>query len=395
MAEQLSVAIVGYGLAVAPVERALMRHGGFRITACVDTSESARVQFLAKHGGSAFESVEQMLSDSVPDVVYIATPTKTHKDMSIRSLEAGANVLVEKPIALGVDEAVDMIGRAKSLGRVLMVNHKRSADREILAMRALIARGDSGAPQWTSRLHFSDWIYRWRAAEERDPAFGGVVSRQGSHEFDVLRGLLPSAPVRLRGWVGDLDDDLPAEGAYSCWIECADGSMASSVYSGYDRFRTDEFTAGLLPPGLIGASERLYRENIRNGVDEYHLKSTIGHPRADGLQSDLYGFTFAMCRNGDIRAAPGGSAWLYDRTGRQRFTIEGPAGTALIVAELFEGIRNGTPTAHDGSWGLACLELCVAVRDSADSGSAVDLKYQSLTTDQFLSDSQPLLQLSD
>jgi predicted dehydrogenase len=199
MADPLRVAIVGYGLAVAPVERALMAHGGFQITACVDTSEAARTKFLATYGGAAFDSLEQMLADSAPDVVYIATPTKTHREMSIQSLEAGANVLVEKPIALELSDAVEMIDRARSLGRVLMVNHKRSADREVLAMRAVIAQGESGPPQWTTRLHFSDWMYRWRAAEERDPAFGGVVSRQGSHEFDVLRGLLPSAPVRLRG----------------------------------------------------------------------------------------------------------------------------------------------------------------------------------------------------
>ncbi|GGI02362.1 Gfo/Idh/MocA family protein [Egicoccus halophilus] len=393
MGDALRVAIVGYGLAVAPVERAFLAHGGFDIRACVDPSQLARHQFEEKFGSGAYDSMDRMLDDVEPDVVYVATPTRTHHDLSVQALATGASVLVEKPIALDLDEAVHMIAEARRHDGVLMVNHKRSADREVLAMRAAIRRGDIGTPRWTSRLHFSDWMYRWRAAEERDPAVGGVVLRQGAHEFDILRGLLPSAPVRLRGWVGDLADELPGEGAYSAWIECSDGSMATSVYSGYDRFRSDELTAGLLPPGLIGATHRTYRQHMQAGADEYRLKQTVGHPRAPELLEDLYGFSFAMCGAGDVRTAPNGSAWVYGRSGRRRVTVDGPAGTDLIVAELHEAIRHGTAPAHDGSWGLACLELCVAVRESAMVGEAVQLQHQAFTADGFLTDDAPLRSL--
>jgi phthalate 4,5-cis-dihydrodiol dehydrogenase len=386
------VAIIGYGLAVAPVVKSLLAHGHFDLVACSDPDPLARERFVGRTGGVAFESASQMLETARPDIVYIATPTRTHEELTLLSVAHGAHVLVEKPIAIDLAAAERMISAAREHGRVLMVNHKRSADREVLAMRAVIRSGEIGTPRLVHRWHGSDWMFRPRAEEERDPEFGGVVLRQGAHEFDILRALLPSPPVRVRAWVGDLMPDRPGEGAYYAWLECADGTMASSVYNGYDRFLTDELTAGPLPPQIIGASLRQHADNVASGLDEYELKRTDGHPRAAELIQSMYGFSFAMCEQGDIRTAPGGAAWVYTGGGRREITVGGPAGTDFIIDELHRAVTLGHPSAHDGSWGLACLELCVAVRESASGGTAVPLRHQGYYAGgaPFASDSRPL-----
>jgi phthalate 4,5-cis-dihydrodiol dehydrogenase len=371
------IAVVGYGLAVEPVVKSLLAHDGFEIVACVDPDPLARQKFSATVGGESFETMTAMLDRSRPDVVYIATPTRTHEELTLLALARGAHVLVEKPIALDLGEAERMIAAARDHGRVLMVNHKRSADREILAMRAAIRSGMVGTPRLVNRWYATNWMFRPRADEERDPDFGGVVLRQGAHEFDILRGLLPSPPRRLRAWVGDLMPDRPGEGAYYAWIECEDGSTASSVYNGYDRFLTDELTTGPLPADTIGASARQLADSAAAGLDEYELKRTVGHPRAGELIQDMYGFTFAMCDSGDVRTTTGRSAWVYGADGRTRVTVDGPAGTDFVIDELHRALTTGAAPAHDGMWGLACLELCAAVREASRSGEFVTLAHQA------------------
>jgi phthalate 4,5-cis-dihydrodiol dehydrogenase len=389
---EVRIAIIGYGLAVAPVVKSLLAHGSFAVVACVDPDPLARSRFVERTGGTAYETAPPMLEAERPDVVYIATPTRTHEELTLLAFSHGADVLVEKPIATSMPAAERMVAAAAGSGRVLMVNHKRSADREVLAMRAAIRSGEIGTPRLTNRWYGTNWMFRPRAEEERDPEFGGVVLRQGAHEFDILRALIVSPPTRVRAWVGDLVQDRPGEGAYYAWIECADGTAAISVYNGYDRFLTDELTAGPLSPMTIGASHRQHAENAAAGLDEYDLKRTVGHPRDSALIQDMYGFSFAMCEHGDVRTAPGGAAWVYGRGGRRQVTVDGPAGTDFVIDELHRALAHGEPPAHDGMWGLACLELCAAVRTAAASGEFVTLHHQgSPDTARFASDATPLI----
>lgn len=392
MTTEIRVAIIGYGLAVAPVVKSLLAHDAFTLAACVDPDPLARTRFTGRTGATAYETAEPMLDAERPDVVYIATPTHTHEDLTLLAFAYGAHVLVEKPIATGMPAAGRMIAAAATAGRVLMVNHKRSADREVLAMRAAIRSGAIGAPRLVNRWYGTNWMFRPRAEQERDPESGGVVLRQGAHEFDILRALVAGPPVRVRAWVGDLMPDRPGEGAYYAWIECADGTAATSVYNGYDRFLTDELTAGPLPPLTIGASQRRHAENTAAGLDEYDLKRTVGHLRDDALIPDMYGFSFAMCERGDVRTAPGRAAWMYDHAGRREVTVRGPAGTDFVIDELHRAVVRDEPPAHDGAWGLACLELCAAVRTAAGSGEFVTLRHQGAPeTVGFASDATPLI----
>lgn len=387
------VAIVGYGLAVRPVVRSLSDHGFFDVVACADPDPVGRERFAERIGGRCFDSAVEMLKQVTPDAVYIATPTRVHEELALLALSHGCHVLVEKPIALDLASALRMVAAARDADRYLLVNHKRSADREILAMRSAIRSGEVGSPRWIDRWYGTDWMFRPRAEEERDPAFGGVVLRQGAHEFDILRGLMVSPPKRVKAWVGDLVRDRPGEGAYTAWIECEDGSVANSVYSGYDRFLTDELTVGPLPHLTIGASRRQHADNAVAEVDEYELKRTVGHPKASELLKDLYGFSFAMCEDGDVRTAPGRAAWIYGRSGRRTVTVDGPAGTDLIIDELYQAVTTGRPPTHDGAWGLACLELCMAVRRSSESGEFIALEHQTFTegSSSFSSDERTLV----
>ncbi len=376
MPAPVRLGIIGYGLATGPVVGPLEAGGRYEVVACADPDPLSRERFIERFGVSACLSAEELFDKAALDAVYIATPTRLHEPLTQLAFGNGIHVLVEKPIATSLDAAERMIAAAADAGLVLMVNHKHSADRDVLGMWQLTKAGGLGRVRAVHRWHFSDWFYRARAEDERDPAGGGVVLRQGAHEFDMLRLLLPSSPVRLTGSTGDYDPDRPGEGAYHAFIECEDGTVVTSIYNGYDHFQSEEFTSGLLDPMDLGVARRRLAGEAPDARAEHDLKRNFGHPRPAGFTSGVYGFTLMNCDGGDLRPAPGGGVLLYDERGRRGLLAEGPTGTEVIVDELYHAITDKSPALHDGSWGIACLELCLAVRASAEGGGAVPLRHQ-------------------
>ena len=97
-------------------------------------------------------------------------------------------MLVEKPIALTLDDAQTMIEAARSAGVHLIVGHSHSFDAPILRARELIAGGDYGAVRMISAFNYTDFLYRPRRPEELDTAKGGgVLFNQAPHQVDVVR----------------------------------------------------------------------------------------------------------------------------------------------------------------------------------------------------------------
>ena len=378
--ERLRLGLVGFGAAARMVLRSLTTWGNFELVAAADNDPVVREAFTSQWGARAFDDLGQLIAEGNLDAVYIATPTKFHESMAIAALDAGLHVLVEKPMALTLESGGAMVAAAERNGKLLLENHKRSVDRPIITMWRLIEAGMLGDIRAVHRWHFSSWFYRPRAEEELDPLTGGIVLRQGAHEFDIIRLLAQSRPVRVWGWTGDYDPSRPGEGSYQSTIEFANGVRATSIYSGYDHFDSSEFTTGLLEPLQIGKTWRASVERDE-GIDEGEVKRRTIEPASFGggqrQDSNLFGFTLLNGSLADARPAPAGNVFLYGQRGRFEFHLDGPSGTDLIAREFYEGIVNSKPLIHDGRWGLAVLELCLAVRRSAELGGApISLEHQ-------------------
>jgi phthalate 4,5-cis-dihydrodiol dehydrogenase len=282
-------------------------------------------------------------------------------------------VLVEKPIAPSLEAGRRMVNEAERRGGLLMVCHKRSVDRPILAMWRMINSGELGRVCFVHRWHFSDWHYRPRLAGELSPPAGGAVLRQGSHEFDIIRLLAGGSARELLGFTGDRDPGRPGEGSYLATVAFDRGVVATSIYSGYDFFRSDELTFGLLDASAVGAARR----NLDVASDRGSTEAEQKRERSAGARGEgVYGFTLVGCEGGDLRAAPGGGIFVYESAGRRRMEVAGPAGGRFIAEELRQAVTEGHRPLHDGWWGLANLELCLAVRESARQGGPVALTEQ-------------------
>jgi phthalate 4,5-cis-dihydrodiol dehydrogenase len=373
---KVRLGIIGNGDAAAMVLEDAVVSDHFDFIGAVDTDPRARTRFEQRFGVAAYESVDELLAHGGLDGVYIATPTKLHEQQTIACLEAGVHVLVEKPISTSLEGAERMIATAKAMGLTLMVCHKRSVDRSIIAMYQVIKSGELGRVRAVHRWHYTDWFYRPRGLDERNPETGGVVLRQGAHEYDVIRLLAGTPALALRGVTGDFDAERQGEGFYSSWIDHAEGVMATSIYGGYGHFISDEFTKGLGDGKKVGAAKQILENTANTPALEAELKRVESDTIAPGPSSGVYGFTLVNCEGGDLRPAPSGGAYVYSDKGRREIAAEGIDGTAVIVEEFYRAIAEGWTVLHDGGWGLACLEQCLAIRTSQEAGGLVPLIRQ-------------------
>src|SRR5262245_26334112 len=113
----MRVALIGCGR-IARVHQAYLRDlASVELVGACDSAESARSAFSREIGVATFASVEELLATAKPMAVHVLTPPATHAPLAIELLEAGVNVLIEKPFALNAAEADRIIATARRADR--------------------------------------------------------------------------------------------------------------------------------------------------------------------------------------------------------------------------------------------------------------------------------------
>ena len=122
-----NVAIVGYGGQGGWHANHALKSDVVSLSGVFDIKE-ARQQAARDAGIRAYGSFEELLADKDIDIVVCATPNDVHKDIVIRALEAGKNVVCEKPVALSLQDFDDMCEAAKKAGKLFTVHQNRRWD---------------------------------------------------------------------------------------------------------------------------------------------------------------------------------------------------------------------------------------------------------------------------
>lgn len=381
----LRIGIVGMGNAGLAFVPAIAKHPEFELVAFVEPNEDARAKAEAKYGVPGHATLSQLLIN-VPrlDAVCIASPTEHHTAQALEAMAFGLHVLVEKPMAITLDDARTMVRTAEEKGVVFLVGHSHSYDLPIRKMYEVIASGRLGAVRMAHNWCFTDWIYRPRRPDELDERQGGGVTlRQGSHQFDILRLLCGGEVRRVRARAFDLDPQRRAIGAHCVYLDFENGAVATAVYNGYGGFQSTELVGGLSEWGFP-APEQGWRVHRRPGggprdvVAELQAKQA----RAGKVIPDqapfhpFFGITLVSCEGGDIRQSPEG-LHVYDCDGLEelRFPTD-RSPRELVLDEWSDAIRGRAVAMHDGRWGMANLEVCLTALESSERGVEVTLNEQ-------------------
>lgn len=386
----LKLGVAGLGRAFTVMLPTLCRDARVELVAAADPRAEARAQFADDFDAKAYASLEELCRDPAVEAIYVATPHQHHAD-HVRLAAAGRkHVLVEKPLALTLAEGRAMIDAAKTAGVQLVVGHSHSFDAPIARAREIIASGAVGRVRMISALNFTDFLYRPRRPEElRTGSGGGVLFSQGGHQIDVVRLLGGGRVKSVRAATGSWDPARPSEGAYSALLTFEDGTYASVVYSGYARFDSDEFCGWIGEQGqqkdparhatarrtlrrAATAEEETALKNSRNyGGSEY-----AGPTATAPALHQHFGLLLVSCERADLRPLPTGVMIYGDSDHRLEGLPAPEVPRAEVIDELYEAVVLGHPPVHSGAWGLATLEVCLAILQSAREQKEIRLEHQ-------------------
>lgn len=200
---QLTAGVVGTGfMGVAHVEA--LRRLGVRVRGVVGSSpERAREKGRTTNLPPVYESLEALLADDEIDVVHITTPNHLHHDQVAAVLAAGKHVLCEKPLALRVDEGVDLVQRANSSARLHCVCFNQRYYPIVHHARAMVVGDEIGAVRFVSGGYLQDWLlfetdWNWRLVAEKGGSLRAVADI-GSHWFDNVEFITGARIVEVFG----------------------------------------------------------------------------------------------------------------------------------------------------------------------------------------------------
>lgn len=385
----LNLGIVGLGSAGCATVASIHTANAARVIAAADIDVGARMWFEDEYDAPAHENVVDLCRRSDVDVIWIASPTVLHEQHAIMAAQTGKHVIVEKPMTFTLESAKRMIDACAANDVHLVCGGSRSSSATVKAAGALVDSGSLGQLRAVTSFAATDWMLRPRRPDEYDPATGGgVVFRQAPHVIDCFRYLAGGLVRSVRGVTGAwMAARGNAPGFYSAILEFENDVIATCVYEGYGYFMASELfapdQAGVSNPGL--AQRVTARRMIADGSDELARKSdrlqglrtmALRRPVAghEPFLADI-GIFVVHCQEGELRQSPTG-LHVYRFDGTEEVVVTPPSGGPPELEELAAAVEAGRPLLHSGAWGLATLEVCLGIIESARSRQDVQMRHQ-------------------
>ncbi len=184
----------------------------FQVVAACDVIPSRRERMVERYGCATYERIEDMIADPDVELVDIATRSHDHYAHTMLALEAGKDVLVEKPMCQTYEEALGMKAASERSAGNLYVRHNRRFDPDFVHVREIIASGILGEV-YEIRLARHGYQRRddWQTIKEYG---GGQLLNWGPHVIDHALCFLESPVARIYSdlkrvaAVGDAEDHI-------------------------------------------------------------------------------------------------------------------------------------------------------------------------------------------
>ena len=184
----INVGFIGVGGMGLHQVKSFLQVPGFKVAAGADISENSRARFLqAVPTAKAYADYRELLKDPSLEAVVIATPTLFHKPVAIEAMQAGKNVLVEKPLARTVADCKAMMKTSEKTGKLLMVAHCRRYDSDWGTFETLMQQKLVGSPViWRHHTAGHFMVGTWFLDDELGggPLFDGAI-----HNYDFANKL--------------------------------------------------------------------------------------------------------------------------------------------------------------------------------------------------------------
>lgn len=389
--DPIRIGVLGLGRAFTLMLPTLARDKRVQLVAAYDPREAALHAFAKDFGGVVHSSPEDMCADPEVEWVYVATPHQMHAEHVALAASNGKHVMVEKPMALNLEDCQRMIDACSAAGSHLLVGNSHSFNAPVRLARQLIVSGRYGAVRMVHAMNFTDFLYRPRRPEELDTAQGGgVVFSQAAHQVDMARLLAGGLATSVFAHTGRWDPQRPTEGAYTAFIEFEGGAVANLTYNGYGFYDSDSLMDGIgeLAMPKPPRSHQATRQRLSAAVDEvaearqkaernYGGSTYVPDSGKPPQAYQHFGPVIVSCDGADLRLTPFGVE-VHDAQGVSMARLDLPqVPRSEVIDELWCVGREGHPPVHNGQWSLATMEVCLAILASDRTRAPVSLHHQT------------------
>lgn len=353
----MKYALIGCGR-ISPNHIVAARNNGIDIVAICDINSEAMDDKVKKfsflNSAKRFNDYRQMLIEMRPELVAIATESGKHASIAIDCINAGCNVIIEKPIALSLNDADEIIRVADEKGVKVCANHQNRFNRSIQKIREAIDKNRFGKMfygtahiRWCRDHEYYDRA-AWRGTWEQD---GGALMNQCIHNIDLLRWMMGDDIVEVIGMTDRLHHDyIEAEDLGIALVKFANGSY-----------------------GVIEGTTNVYPQNLEETLYLFGERGTV---KAGGVSvNKIEEWRFSDMLDDPIE--------IMGEFAENPPNVYGYGHTPLY-ADMIEAIKNDTLPLVDGRAGRRALELVLAIYLSASTGEIVKLPLKNCSTQDFV-----------
>ena len=301
-----------------------------------------------------YTDYKEMLIKEEPDLVAICTESGKHAAIALDCIDAGCNVIIEKPIALSLADADEIIRRGREKGVVVCANHQNRFNKSVKKIRDAVDKGRFGKMFYgTAHIRWCrDWEYYsradWRGTWEQD---GGALMNQCIHNIDLLRWMMGDEIDTVIGMTDRLNHD---------YIEAEDMGIAIV------KFKNGSY-------GIIEGTTDIYPKNLEETLYLFGSKGTV---KAGGTSVNR----IEEWRFSDQLDDPKEVIHQFHENPPNVYGF----GHTPLYADVIDAINNKRDPYVTAEAGRRALELVLAIYKSAAEGVPVKLPLNNCSTMDFV-----------
>lgn len=301
-----------------------------------------------------YTDYRELLRNEHPELVAIATESGKHAKIALDCIDAGCHVIVEKPIALSIDDANAIIEAGKKKGVLVCANHQNRFNKSVQYIRKAVEEG-----RFTRLLHGTAHIRwnrgqdyytqaPWRGTWAQD---GGALMNQCIHNIDLLRWMMGNEIDEVFAYTDNL--------AHS-FIEAEDLGMALI------KFKNGSY-------GIVEGTTNIYPKNLEETL---YLFGETGTVKAGGKSVNVieeWSFADKLDDSDYVKAT-------YHENPPNVYGF----GHTPLYADVIDAIQTGRQPYVTGEDGKRALELVLAIYQSAATGLPVKFPLDHCSTLDFV-----------
>ena len=308
------------------------------------------VKFNLSKSVKKYTDYKEMLDKEKPELVAICTESGRHGQIALDCIDAGCNVIIEKPIALSLAEADKIIKRAEEKKVKVSACHQNRFNKSIQKIREAVEEKRFGRLLYGTahiRWNRGEDYYRqapWRGTWEQD---GGALMNQCIHNIDLLRWMMGNEITEVVGMTDKLTHDyIDAEDLGIALVRFANGSY-----------------------GIIEGTTDIYPNNLEETLYIFGEKGTV---KAGGKSVNI----IEEWRFSDDLEDPEEIKRKYHENPPNVYGF----GHGPLYADVIDAVKNNRKPYVSAEDGRRALELVLAIYKSAAEGSSVRLPLNNCGT---------------